>query len=152
VPGRAQRIRVESVPFPAEPSEAERLDEQFEALLVERGCGVFEERGEVVDVAAGAGFGLRTAPNAAVEMLCRSWVSSRLAISQPPLSRPTSCSLGTRTSVRKVSQNGESPEMSLIGRVSTPGVRMSNTMNEIPPCFAVVSVRTRQNIQSALSA
>jgi ribosomal protein S8 len=54
--------------------------------------------------------------------------------------------------VRKVSQKGDSPEMRRMGRVSTPGVRMSKTMKEMPPCLAVVSVRTRQNIQSALSA
>ena len=41
------------------------------------------------------------------EMFWRSYCSSRLAISQPPLRRPTRLSLGIFTSVKKVSQNGD---------------------------------------------
>ena len=63
--------------------------------------------------------------------------------------RPTSWSFGTFTSVKKVSQNGDEPEISLIGRVSTPGVVMSISTNEMPSCFFVKSVRTRQKHQSA---
>ena len=73
-------------------------------------------------------------------------------MSQPPFSLPTSCSFGTFTSVKKVSQNGLSPLISLIGRASTPGVVMSNRTKEMPSCFFDVSVRTRQKIQSAWSA
>ena len=47
------------------------------------------------------------------------------------------------------SQNGEDPEMSLIGRVSTPDVDMSISTKEMPSCFFDVSVRTRQKHQSA---
>ena len=65
---------------------------------------------------------------------------------------PTSWSLGTFTSVKKVSQKGDEPLISWIGRVSTPGVVMSNSTKEMPSCFFVVSVRTRQKIQSAWSA
>ena len=44
-----------------------------------------------------------------------SYCNRRFAISQPPFSGPTIWSLGTRTSVKKVSQNGDTPEISLIG-------------------------------------
>ena len=70
-------------------------------------------------------------------------------MSQPPFSFPTRLPFGTFTSVKKVSQNGELPLISLIGRVSTPGDVMSNRMNEMPSCFFALSVRTRQKIQSA---
>ena len=40
---------------------------------------------------------------------------------QPPFSGPIRFSFGTFTSVKKVSQNGEVPVISLIGRTSTPG-------------------------------
>ncbi len=86
-------------------------------------------------------------------IMSRSWVSRYLAISQPPLSSPTSWSRGTTTSSKKVSQNGDLPEISTIGRVVTPGVSMSNSRKLMPVCFcAEKSVRTRQKIQSALSA
>jgi hypothetical protein len=43
--------------------------------------------------------------------------------------------------------------MSRIGRVETPGLAMSNSRKLIPLCLgAWKSVRTRQKIQSALSA
>ena len=59
----------------------------------------------------------------------------------------------TRTSSKKVSQNGDLPEISVIGRVLTPGVAMSKSTKLMPLCFlAALSVRTRQKIQSALSA
>ena len=52
-----------------------------------------------------------------------------------------------------LSQNGDLPETSRIGLVDTPGVRMSKRMKLMPRCFdAAGSVRTRQKIQSALSA
>ena len=73
-------------------------------------------------------------------------------MSQPWFSRPTRFSLGTFTSVKKVSQKGLSPEISWMGRASIPGVVMSNSTKEMPSCFLVASVRTRQKIQSALSA
>jgi len=57
--------------------------------------------------------------------------------------------LGAFTSVKKVSQNGEDPEISRIGRVSTPGVRMSMSRKLIPSCFLVGSVLVRQKHQSA---
>jgi hypothetical protein len=75
-----------------------------------------------------------------------------LAISQPPLILPIRLPFGTFTSVKKVSQNGLSPEISWIGRVSTPGVVMSISTKEMPSCFFEVSVRTRQKHQSALLA
>ncbi len=75
-----------------------------------------------------------------------------MAISQPPFTRPTRFSFGIFTSVKNVSQNGLSPVISWIGRVSTPGVVMSISTNEMPSCFLDVSVRTRQKHQSALSA
>src|SRR5580693_3188447 len=68
---------------------------------------------------------------------------------QPPFSGPIRFSFGTFTSVKKVSQNGELPEMSWIGLTSTPGDFMSISRNEIPSCFLVLSVRTRQKHQSA---
>jgi hypothetical protein len=40
---------------------------------------------------------------------------------QPPFSGPTMSSLAALASVKKVSQKGELPAISLIGRVSTPG-------------------------------
>ena len=73
-------------------------------------------------------------------------------MSQPLLIWPTRLPLGIFTSVKKVSQNGLSPLISLIGRVSTPGSRMSISTNEMPSCFLEGSVRTRQKHQSALSA
>ena len=71
---------------------------------------------------------------------------------QPLLSSPTRLPFGTFTSVKKVSQKGEAPEIIVIGRASTPGDIMSNSRKLMPSCFFVGSVRTRQKIQSALSA
>ncbi|MCY1220299.1 hypothetical protein D9M72_323090 [compost metagenome] len=74
-------------------------------------------------------------------------------MAQPPLSSPTSWWRGTLTSSKKVSQKGDLPEISTIGRVETPGDAMSNSRKLMPVCFcAAKSVRTRQKIQSALSA
>ena len=56
------------------------------------------------------------------------------------------------TSLNKVSQNGDLPEISLIGFVLTPGDVMSISTKLMPVCFFAVSVRTRQKIQSASSA
>ena len=45
------------------------------------------------------------------------------------------------------------PLISLIGRVVTPGLAMSNRTKLMPSCLLpLLSVRTRQKIQSALSA
>ena len=66
------------------------------------------------------------------EIISRSWPSRYLATSQPLLSSPTSWSLGTFTSSKKVSQKGELPEMSRIGLVETPGLAMSNRRKLIP--------------------
>ena len=44
-------------------------------------------------------------------------------MSQPLPGIPTSWFFGTFTSVKKVSQKGEEPEISRIGRVSTPDER-----------------------------
>ena len=91
-------------------------------------------------------------PSPMPEIISRSWPSRYLATSQPLFSPPTRLFFGTFTSSKKVSQNGEEPEMRRIGRVETPGVAMSNKRKEMPPCFVERSVRTRQKIQSALSA
>jgi virginiamycin B lyase len=53
--------------------------------------------------------------------LARSCCSRRLPTVQPPLSGPSMSSLAALASVKKVSQNGEAPAISLIGRVSTCG-------------------------------
>ena len=53
--------------------------------------------------------------------LARSCCSRRLPTVQPTLSWPSSASFGATASVRNVSQNGEAPEISPIGRVSIPG-------------------------------
>src|SRR5580693_9110259 len=50
-------------------------------------------------------------------MPLRSCCSSRLAMVQPPFSGPTRFSLGTFTSVKKVSQNGEAPAITPIVHV-----------------------------------
>ena len=63
---------------------------------------------------------------------------------QAPFSGPNSWSFGTFTFVKKVSQNGEVPLISRIGRTSTPGACMSISRNEMPSCFFDLSVRTRQ--------
>ena len=57
---------------------------------------------------------------------------------------------GTTTLSKNVWQNGEEPEISLIGDVDTPGDSMSKSRKLMPSCFGFdVSVRTRQKIQSA---
>ena len=73
-------------------------------------------------------------------------------MSHPLFTSPTSWSLGTSTSVKKVSQKGLSPEISWMGRASTPGDFMSNRRKLMPSCLRAASVRTRQKIQSAWSA
>jgi hypothetical protein len=75
-----------------------------------------------------------------------------LATVQPPFSGPTRFSFGTFTSVKKVSQKGVVPLISRIGRVSTPGLRISIRRKLIPSCFFDWSVRTRQKHQSARCA
>src|SRR5260370_8043473 len=74
-------------------------------------------------------------------------------MSHPLFSLPTRFALGTSTSSKNVWQNGDAPEMRVIGLVVTPGLSMSNRIKLMPSCFgAFGSVRTRQKIQSALSA
>ena len=86
-------------------------------------------------------------------IMVRSCASSALATSQPRFSVPIRFSFSTRTSSKKVSQNGLLPLIRVIGFVVTPGVAMSNSTKEMPRCLgASGSVRTRQKIQSALSA
>ncbi len=86
------------------------------------------------------------------EMPVRSNCSSRLAIFQPAPGSPTSCSFGTRTLSKNTWQKFDLPEISGIGRVEMPGLDMSISRKEMPPCFESGSVRTRQKIQSARSA
>src|SRR5712675_2233573 len=84
------------------------------------------------------------------EIIARSCCSRYLATSQPRLTVPTTWDFGTRTLSKKVSQNGERPEISRIGFVDTPFEAMSNRIKLMPSCFlADASVRTRQKIQSA---
>ena len=87
-------------------------------------------------------------------IISRSCVSRYLATSQPRVELADQVALlGTCTLSKKVSQNGDLPEISRIGLVVTPGDAMSNSRKLMPVCFfAAVSVRTRQKIQSALSA
>ena len=54
-------------------------------------------------------------------IISRSCVSRYLAMVQPALSSPTRLRRGTLTLSKKVSQNGDLPEISMIGRVVTPG-------------------------------
>ena len=79
----------------------------------------------------------------------RSCCNRRVPISQPCPSRPTKFSFGTFTLVKKVSQKGEAPEISLIGRVSTPSASMSISRKLMPACFCVLSVRTSAKHLSA---
>jgi len=76
-------------------------------------------------------------------------VTYEMLAGEPPFSGPTRFALGTFTSVKKVSQKGEAPAISLIGRTSTPGWCMLKRTKEMPSCFFEVSVRTRQKHQSA---
>ena len=96
----------------------------------------------------------RLAPRSPMPLIeSRSNCSTYLATSQPLLTVPSTFFFGTRTLSKKVSQNGEEPEISRIGLVETPGVVMSNSRNVMPSCFfAEKSVRVRQKIQSALLA
>src|SRR5436190_18871909 len=71
-------------------------------------------------------------PRPIPEIISRSWPSRYLATSQPLLTSPTTWSLGTFTSSKKVSQKGELPEMSRIGLVETPSLAISNRMKLIP--------------------
>ena len=83
-------------------------------------------------------------------IMVRSCASRALATSQPRFSVPTRFSFSTRTSSKKVSQKGDLPLISVMGRVLTPGVAMSNRTKLMPRCLgASGSVRTRQKIQSA---
>jgi len=61
--------------------------------------------------------------------------------------------LGATASVKKVSQKGEAPAISAIGRVSIPGWCMSTSMKEMPSCFlALKSVRVSRPHQSEYCA
>ena len=68
---------------------------------------------------------------------------------EPLPSRPTRFSLGTFTSVKKVSQKGDEPEIRRIGFTSTPGESMSISRKLMPSCFFVLSVRTSAKHLSA---
>ena len=84
------------------------------------------------------------------EIIARSCCNRYFATSQPRLIVPTTWDFGTRTFSKKVSQNGERPEIRRIGLVETPLEAMSNRIKLMPSCFlALGSVRTRQKIQSA---
>ncbi len=85
-------------------------------------------------------------------IISRSWPRRYLATSQPLLISPTSWSLGTFTSSKKVSQKGEEPLISRIGLVETPGDFHVEQEEADAPCLDSAEVRTRQKIQSALSA
>ena len=79
--------------------------------------------------------------------LARSCWSRRLPTDQPSLSLPSRASFGATASVKKVSQKGEAPAMSLIGRVSMAGWRMLISRKLMPVCgLPSVLVRTRQKI------
>ena len=72
---------------------------------------------------------------------------------QPLLRSPIKFSLGTFTSSKKVSQNGDLPLMRVIGLVETPAVFISISKKLIPSCFGSFGpVLTNAKIQSALSA
>ena len=85
----------------------------------------------------------------------RARASSRyLAMSQPPLSLPTRLAPSAPARRRRRSRRTAScPRSAGSAWSMTPGVAMSNSRKLMPSCFlAAVSVRTRQKIQSALSA
>ena len=66
---------------------------------------------------------------------------------------PIKFSFGTLTSSKNVSQKGDLPLINFMGLVLTPFEAMSINIKLIPLCFvASKSVRTKQNIQSDLSA
>src|ERR1700722_14965061 len=93
------------------------------------------------------------APPGAPVWLARSGCSRRLPPVQPTLIGPSISSFVHLASVKKVSQNGDEPLISLIGRVSTPLWRMFSSMKLMPSCFlAWKSVRTRQPHQSEYCA
>src|SRR6056300_1037469 len=83
----------------------------------------------------------------------RSCLRSSFATSHPLLSSPTRFSFGTLTLSKKVWQNSDSPLINSIGLTDTPSLAISISKKLIPCCLgADGSVRTRQNIQSALCA
>ena len=83
----------------------------------------------------------------------RSYCSSRLATVQPLFNSPTRSSFLAMALSKKVSQNGEEPEISRMGFMVTPGCFISSNTKLMPSCLgASGSVLTRQNIQSAWSA
>ena len=67
-------------------------------------------------------------------IISRSWPSRYLATSQPLFTSPTTWSLGTFTSSKKVSQKGELPLISRIGLVETPG-RLHVEQQEADPAM-----------------
>ena len=64
---------------------------------------------------------VRPPPIEAPVWLARSCCSRRLPTVQPWFNGPSRASFGAVASVRKVSQKGEAPAISGIGRVSIPG-------------------------------
>src|ERR1700683_1525620 len=86
-------------------------------------------------------------------IMSRSWGGRYFAMSHPLFMVPTRFSLGTMTSSKNVSQNGDEPEINVIGLVETPALSISNSTKLMPSCLGtLVLVRTRQKIQSAWSA
>jgi hypothetical protein len=65
----------------------------------------------------------------------RSLPSVTLASPQPRFTSPTRFSCGMRTSVRKTSLKVCDPVISMIGRISIPGVSIGQMKYEIPSCF-----------------
>src|SRR6202020_511072 len=73
-----------------------------------------------------------------------------MATAHPPLTAPTTFSLGVRASVKKVSLNSDAPLSILMGRTSTPGCSIGTNRKEMPLCLgASGSVRVRTKIQLA---
>ena len=86
-------------------------------------------------------------------MKALSCCKSFFAIVQPAFKSPIKFPLGTSTLSKNVSQNGDFPDISVIGFVLTPLVAISINKKLIPSCFGSLGpVLTNANIQSALSA
>src|SRR5262245_15149492 len=83
----------------------------------------------------------------------RSCCNNRLPIVQPRFSWPIKFDFSALTSSKKHWQKSELPAINSIGFTLTPGWSIEKSTKLMPSCFgALGSVRTRQNIQSALSA
>ena len=87
--------------------------------------------GEVLDCSWPAGGHQAAAAGLAGALVLQQALADRPAA----VERPDQSSLRRGASVKKVSQNGEAPAISLIGRVSTPGWCMSISTKLMPSCF-----------------